>query len=567
MRKEKYGFLVLTLLFVLFLPHLTNAQTTHELVIAPPSAAGVYLNAQIMADSNANGTRKDSLRVYVLQRGGEYSVNAVLKNTGWVLRIKAQDGTGKKPIINLVNQATTTTPPGQFVTMAGNVYLSNLIISGIYEYDPASDPTGYSTALGTMQGALFNTTSAGKSLYIDSCQLTNTNGNHIRTDQAPVTVKVTNSLFTDMGNLRTSNLGAGKAIDLRAGSCDSLIMINNTFINWQDRIIRHYGSTAPIRYMNFDHNTLVNGMSYHGLMSLGKTNGKISITNNLFIDPFSLGADTDAIRQAEFESGEKDVNGLGRITWIFNVSADTLNPTFKISNNYYSLSTAGQKFLTDNGLKEGSPLTYKINSLLGADSATAFTKASISLTNIPPVMITFNTWYRSPTGGNKTKSTTNWNVQYDYNRRTIKYYRDTMSCVYATSSAAYTGGQKGYPVGDLNWFPAKKALWEKEVTAVEKLDNIIPEKYSLDQNYPNPFNPTTNINYNLPKNSSVTLKIFNALGQEVVTLVNGENQTAGKYQITWNGKDSFGKTMSTGIYFYELKSNNVNLVKKMLLMK
>ena len=408
MKKEKYGFLVLALLFVLFLPRLTNAQTgAHDLVIAPPTAAGIYLNAQIMADSNANGTRKDPLRVYVLQRGGEYSVNAVIKNTGWVLRIKAADGTGKKPIIYLVPQATSTNPPGQFVTMAGNVYLSNLIISGILEIDPALDPTAYTTALGTMQGALFNTTSAGMSLYIDSCHLTNTNGNHIRTDQAPVTIKVTNSLITDMGNLRTSNLGAGKAVDLRAGSCDSLIMINNTFINWQDRIVRHYGSTAPIRYLNFDHNTLANGMSYHGLLSLGKA-GKINITNNLFIDPFSLGEDTDATRQAEFESGELASNGLGRMTWIFHVPTDSIVSTFKVSNNFYSLSTAGQKFLTDNNLKEGSQLTWKINSLLKADSTKAFTKASISLTNIPPVMIAFNTWYRSATGGNKTKSTTNF---------------------------------------------------------------------------------------------------------------------------------------------------------------
>ncbi len=565
MKKMKYGIFVLTLLAALFLPRVAEAQSNpSELVINPPTGPGQYLNAQIMADSNANGTRKDPNRVYVLKRNGEYMVNAILRNNGWVLRIKAEDGPGKKPIIYLVPQATGTTPPGQFIVMGGNVYLKNIVMSGILEIDPAIDPTNY---IGGMQGALFNTGSAGMSLYIDSCHMTNTNGNHIRTDQAPVTVKVTNSLFTDMGYLGRSNLGAGKAIDVRAGSCDSLILVNNTFINWQDRIIRHHASTAPIRYMNFDHNTLINGMSYHGMLSLGKTGGKMFITNNLFLDPFALGEDTDAVRQAEFtDSGEKDPYGFGRMTWIYNSPNDTTK--FKVKNNYYSISADGQKFLTDNNLKEGSPLSWKINSLIGADSVNAFKKVSVSVTNAPPLMTAFINWYRSPTGGNKTKSTTNWKAEYDYNRRTIKYYRDTLNCAYPTSSPAYTGADGGYPVGDLNWFPTKKATWEQFVTSVEKLDdNVIPEKYVLEQNYPNPFNPSTTINYNLPQNSNVTLKIFNSLGQEVVTLVNGDLQQAGRYQTVWNGKDASGKTMSTGVYFYELKAGNTNLIKKMLLMK
>jgi hypothetical protein len=566
MKKEKYGFFVLALLLIVFLPLLSYSQSSHEMLLTPPSAGNVvYVNAQILADTNANGSRKDPDRVYVLQRGAEYLANAIIKNTGWILRIKAKDGAGKKPIVYLAPAVNSTRPPGAFIQAAGNLYLTNIAISGIIESDPTLDTTNY---IGGMQGALITAEAAGVSIYIDSCQLTNTNGNHVRTNSAPITVKITNSLFTDMGYLGTSNLGAGKAVDLRNGSCDSLIMINNTFINWQDRIVRHYQSSAPIRYLNFDHNTLVNGMSYFGLLSLGKTQGKIYITNNLLIDPYSLGEDTCAIRQAEYsDSGEKDAYGLNRMTWVLSVpNKDTT--TFKISNNYYSISTEGQKFLTDNKLKEGSPLTWNINSRLGADSTKAFTKISLTMPKVPPLMLSMMNWYRSPALNDRQTTPKNWSAAYDYNRRTIKYYRDTMNCAYVTTSAAYTAALGGFPVGDLNWFPSRKPAWEQFITSVQKIDNgVIPVQYSLDQNYPNPFNPSTTINYNLPKNASVSLKIFNALGQEVVTLVNGEEQMSGKYQVIWDGKDSFGKTMATGMYFYELKAGNVNLVKKMLLMK
>jgi hypothetical protein len=70
--------------------------------------------------------------------------------------------------------------------------------------------------------------------------------------------------------------------------------------------------------------------------------------------------------------------------------------------------------------------------------------------------------------------------------------------------------------------------------------------FSLDQNYPNSFNPSTTISYALPKAASASLKIFNALGQEVDSLVN-ERKEAGFYQTTWNAS-----TVPSGIYFYRL---------------
>ena len=89
----------------------------------------------------------------------------------------------------------------------------------------------------------------------------------------------------------------------------------------------------------------------------------------------------------------------------------------------------------------------------------------------------------------------------------------------------------------------------------------IPVKYDLSQNYPNPFNPSTTINFDLPMDGKVTLKVFDISGREVSALVN-EFKTAGYYTISFNGND-----LSSGIYIYTLVSNNVVLTKKMLLMK
>ncbi len=89
----------------------------------------------------------------------------------------------------------------------------------------------------------------------------------------------------------------------------------------------------------------------------------------------------------------------------------------------------------------------------------------------------------------------------------------------------------------------------------------LPEAYALDQNYPNPFNPSTTISFSLPRASDVSLKVFNLLGQEVATLVNG-NQAAGPHEVTFNAAG-----LSSGVYFYKLVTGDFTQVKKMSLVK
>ncbi len=89
----------------------------------------------------------------------------------------------------------------------------------------------------------------------------------------------------------------------------------------------------------------------------------------------------------------------------------------------------------------------------------------------------------------------------------------------------------------------------------------VPTKYTLSQNYPNPFNPTTMINYQLPKDAHVTLKVYDILGRIVATLVDGE-ETTGYHEVSFNGSQ-----FASGVYFYRLDAAGHVLIKKMLLVK
>jgi hypothetical protein len=106
------------------------------------------------------------------------------------------------------------------------------------------------------------------------------------------------------------------------------------------------------------------------------------------------------------------------------------------------------------------------------------------------------------------------------------------------------------------------AMWPDSFqVGVNAFGNSAPKTYSLKQNYPNPFNPVTVISYQIPTNEFITVKIFDVLGREIVTLVNKEMK-AGNYSVDWNANN-----VPSGMYFYRLTSGKFSETKKMILMK
>lgn len=135
------------------------------------------------------------------------------------------------------------------------------------------------------------------------------------------------------------------------------------------------------------------------------------------------------------------------------------------------------------------------------------------------------------------KGTTQQTQSYSYVDRNVEYGRYT----YRLKQVDYNGN---YSYSD----------------PVE-VDARIPAKFALNQNYPNPFNPSTKISYEVARESNVTLKIYDAIGNEVATLIN-ETKPAGTYEITFNASN-----LSNGVYFYKLQAGNFTSTKKLILMK
>jgi len=104
------------------------------------------------------------------------------------------------------------------------------------------------------------------------------------------------------------------------------------------------------------------------------------------------------------------------------------------------------------------------------------------------------------------------------------------------------------------------------VSVIENEFGETPFKYSLNNNYPNPFNPITSFRYELPKQSHVTIVIYDMLGREVRTLVN-TTEDAGFKSVQWDATDSFGKPVSAGVYLYQIKAGDFRQTKKMVLLK
>jgi hypothetical protein len=614
MKRNVHG---LWLVLFLLLP-LTALSQEDTCSVPDLYGTGLFLNQIIAADTAGTGWQgahgaaawQNHTRVYVLKKNGFYPYNAqfnVLANRKLVIRAEYANYTipalGGNFRPQIYGYPVAGVPPGRFVNLNqtnDTLILKNVSICGIDE-----------SQLGTLdknQGNMIEIQGNGSgSIYVDSCVLKTTSGQIMQIGASSAchafTVQLTNSYVFDMGFIGNSNLGAGRGIDCRNSEIDSLIVENNTFINWQDRLIRHYLSNLPLHSFKFNHNTVINGMSYCGMFCLGLIdslgNGSFQIKNNLFVDNFALGPDTDAVRQSEFtDTPDSDpVKGF-KMSWIVVRKNPTAHITpWVISNNYYAVSDSGAAMRN-----LSSPYLHTPTSTLypgaaepimtsdmkrqlaanGGDTTNAFKKIIITPTKVPPLMTKIIRWYNT-VAGDGTGGSTSANVGagagrlkdgtnntpashfihdvtknvwvYDYNRRTTAWYMDSLDASYKASVNLSTAASDGKIVGSTLW------SFKGVVSAVEAASGQVPEKFALNQNYPNPFNPSTTFEYSITKSSQVVLEVFNVLGQSVARLVD-EQLNAGTYRMSYDASQ-----LSSGVYLYRLTAGDFVQTKKMILMK
>lgn len=105
------------------------------------------------------------------------------------------------------------------------------------------------------------------------------------------------------------------------------------------------------------------------------------------------------------------------------------------------------------------------------------------------------------------------------------------------------------------------------VTSLTGAPGLIPERYALHPNFPNPFNSRTVIPYDVPRESAVSIAIYDIIGREIVRLQDRQPHQPGKYRVEWNGLDANGVALSSGVYFVRMISSDYQKVQKLVLMK
>ncbi|MBC8186535.1 T9SS type A sorting domain-containing protein, partial [candidate division KSB1 bacterium] len=112
------------------------------------------------------------------------------------------------------------------------------------------------------------------------------------------------------------------------------------------------------------------------------------------------------------------------------------------------------------------------------------------------------------------------------------------------------------------------SLLDTTTDVTNGVDNSIqsPKKFTLEQNYPNPFNAGTNISYSLTKDIHIQLSVYNIVGEKVAVLDSGK-KSAGNYMVFWDGKNSKGYSLPSGLYLYRLDAGEFKSMKKMFLIK
>jgi len=521
------------------------------------------LNIAIEGDTTSTGEPISLNRAYRLQRDGVYLYNGSITNlSGSTMRIVASEGTGKLPLI--IPVADQTGSSRRFFLARGNGYFENLAISGV-------DNLGNVVS----EGNMFRLASSDIKLTIKGCFLDYDLQSFIRMNSSNQSVFVINSVLRNSTN--PVSTGNGRFIDTRGNPQDTISVKNSTLYITSQNIIRGKGSL--INQFILDHVTIFGGnginAGYSGIVS--KTDGIIEImrsincqiTNNLFID-------------CGFEGGENSPSDPADTVKAPIIPIDSLrtddpskelNRVWDIRNNVYGWSPSLETWFssTDSSYTPVFLNVYadELFNLYPTMKASNNVREFVQFTDPPSseALAAF-AQHKQATGNSDIDNpiiTADKNglaaLQDDPN--SFGPAENEFDFKYNTNSQAYTFAEGGLPAGDLNPWGI-----DYSTTGIEEnYKYSIPAEFSLSQNYPNPFNPSTMIEYTVPFTSNITLSVYNVLGQEVVRLIDNKLQATGQYTISWDTSNGSSKSLSSGIYIYQLRTEGMTISKKMILLK
>lgn len=508
------------------------------------------LNAAIENDSE-----REENTIYRLERGGTYWLDAIIEPQGGVLHIEAEEGDGPLPVIkpaaNLEGQAVELFNP------RSDIIFKNLYLQGLSD-------------LGEITKNNVRARGDNLRIEVDNIYFDWDDQAYFRLDNQGNTLIITNSQFRNTG--RPGNTGVGRWIDTRSNRQDTIRVENSTFYHGETAIVRTAGGV--IENAIFNHNTVVNtgtDWDFGNILNL-------EFTNNLLIDNGyrGIGTPTDSlgnimpadsitagIISISSINDLEDTDDEGNVIREYNDSERSL----VIRNN--NLGFISQKYLdlydefSDSVAVRRPILNFDADSLMDVGILVYENnfEEGVEFTDAPEGSVD---WTRAileePGDTDPPPSFDRYNDSMDdpVNAANLDHWRDF---TYPTTSTSYSAAENGFPVGDLNWFPDKKAEWESgEFTSTEIID-VVPNQFKLNGNYPNPFNPSTTISFDLASHANVSMEVYNILGAKVSTLDLGSRQ-AGTHDVRFDASD-----LPSGIYIVRMTAGEQMATMRMTLIK
>ncbi|HPN34593.1 MAG TPA: FlgD immunoglobulin-like domain containing protein [bacterium] len=511
------------------------------------------LNRAIQADTSATGGPKNLNRVYRLERGGYYLLNGILKGIKAApLRVVAAKGEGPKPMI--IPAVTESGSAGNAFQPGGDIEVRGLYVSGIDN-------------LGNQAGKnMFRCDGKKARIIIDDCFLDHDAQTIIRMNAEGQKLLLTNSILRN--SILLANPSNGRMIDTRSNTQDSIFIQNCTLY-----LCSHYPleGSGIIHNLIFDHNTFY------------ETGGRLRtekmvhgvITNNLFMDCDFEGSGYDSTLVNADSTRDECVT----IDSLKSTVAAETDRVIRIAHNVWGYSPEITAMLNSVANRRTSVL-FNLRTQAFIDRFPNMT-AENNIVEYPalsdppdPSVIAAYARHRiitnfSNEGNPDPRADRNGMAALADNPASMGPAPDEFDFDYPSTAAAYTHAEGGFPAGDLNWFPDKKAQWQAWLTTGVTESHAVhaPAIFALQQNYPNPFNPCTTISYQLQAAATVHLAIYNALGQRVTTLIDRKRQAAGAYQVAWNGLNDAGQQASSGLYICRLQAEGQVQTIKMVMMK
>jgi hypothetical protein len=531
---NKLFILVILLNFI----QLTNAQQRVVTITGiTPGQPLVYdqIYTAIVADAPNRVTNKNV--VYELKRGQVYLATSTINSTDYDLYLRAEAGTGQPPLIfHTLNSAGQSSP---IITARKNLTLENLEFDGKH-----SD--------GSFGNRVLNMYGLNGRVIIKGCRLINDRGGAFAIQVDGVKLYMTDCIVGNQGH-HISVGGNGRVIDVRnTGTVDTLIVQNTTIYNLSDRVIRNMGPV--INYLKFDHNTVVNVQGYHGCIQLGKTK-KAVVTNNIFYNPLTYGDRFPTRWRAEQTQPDKAFAVITHDSLSTKLTAATVemrNNNIFFDQNFYDFYNQTPP---GDSIGDVRPINNAIIKFLGAALPQAYFKEPLVLKNTSSGQMLYEFEIYWVTHPKASVFPNNFSVIYPYE----------WDVSYPVNSRSYTAGDNGFPVGNLNAFPAKRSEWGKSavINSGSNTSSTTAEGLAISECFPNPFKSQTTIFYSVTAAQKIEVSIYNMTGQKTTTLVN-RKMDEGNYSIVWDGKNNAGGNLPRGSYFLTLSGEKGTVVRKIL---